>query len=202
MARRAPSRFLNRLALALLAAAVLVAALTGGSYLWTAGHSRLEQQWVNVPASGMSELHSQRRGWLMTHGKAMWVVDDFISAVVPQRTADDNPATASSEWIFMSTPDERNRAWDSRRYYTRWDEWRLGSLGWYTTTGGASTSRVLSLPLWVPAALLAVLACWAWRRNRALVRRLQSGACMACGYAGVGLSTGACCPECGAARAS
>jgi hypothetical protein len=202
MAPRAPSRFLNRLAPALLATALLLALLTAGSYLWTAGHFRLEQRWVNVPASGMSELHSQRRGWAMTHGKVMWVVDDFISAVVPQRTASDNPATASSEWMLMSTPEERDRAWDSRRFYTQWNEWRLGSLGWYTTTGGASTSRVLSLPLWLPTVLLALPGFWLRRRNRALARRLQSGACMACGYAGIGVTTGARCPECGAVRAS
>ena len=128
----------------------------------------------------MAELHSMRRGWRVGDGRVVWFEEKFISAVVPQGTAADNPATSSTEWIFAPVPPERDRALGSWWYFANWREWRAGSLGWYTPTGGAGSSRVVSVPLWPPALLLCVPSVLLLLRRRGMSRRLRAGACWSC----------------------
>ncbi len=200
MAEGRPIPRFSHLARATLVMGLLGAVCAGWSYWRGAGRARIDQAWVPVPATGMAELRSMRRGWRVGDGRVEWFEEEFISAVVPQRTAVDNPATSSTEWIFAPVPPERDRALGSAWYFADWREWRAGSLGWYTPTGGAGSSRVVSVPLWPPAVLLCVPSVLLWLRRRGMSRRLRAGACWSCGYAGVGRQPGARCPECGAVR--
>ncbi len=55
---------------------------------------------------------------------------------------------------------------------------------------------LVSVPLWMPLAAVALPTAWIGRRDwRA--RRLAVGHCVSCGYDRAGLAPGAACPECG-----
>lgn len=62
-------------------------------------------------------------------------------------------------------------------------------------TGGLS----VTVPLWMPFVLLAVLTSVLWYVDRTTARRRRAGQCLKCGYDRAGLAAGARCPECGAA---
>lgn len=188
------------LARAALAIALLLALSAGGSYWFVVGHTRLDQMWQVVPANGMAELHSQRRGWTVAGGNITWVEHRFLSAVVPRWTAENSPAASSSEWVLTSAPTQPERVGAPMFFFTNWHEWRLWSLGCYTTTVGGTSSHVVSVPMWLLALLLCLPRLWIWQRGRVASRRLRAGACWVCGYAGVGRQPGARCPECGATR--
>ena len=200
MAASHPIRPPRSFARTTLVVGLLVAMCGGGSAWWNVGHSRLDQTWVSVPATGMAQLQSMRRGWSIASGRLMWFKEEFISAVVPQGTAEDNPATSRSEWTIAPASSGRHHASLPRWFLSDWREWRLGSLGWYTTTGGGISSRVVSVPLWLPAMLLCAPSVLSWYRRRATSRRLSAGACWSCEQPHVGSLAGTRCPECGAER--
>lgn len=77
----------------------------------------------------------------------------------------------------------------------------LGGLGVYAslsgpTPGGHNNVAIVSLPLWLPIAIIASLAVLRWRSTRAAATLVSSPRCRACGY---DLRASPIrCPECGA----
>lgn len=177
----------------------LVAA-AGLSFWREAGLVNTEETWVTPAGSGMMELHARVRTWLVGRGSFEATETEFLSAVIPAGSPAAGAPQHTSRLLWQPSAPRRVRAWDDRWHMTRWNEWRLGDLGYYETTGGASTSRVLAVPLWLVIAFVGV-PCWFWTlRNLRAWRRRKRGVCVACGYDRRGIAAiSTVCPECGAA---
>jgi len=95
------------------------------------------------------------------------------------------------ECIHVGTAASWFGQWQSGTYpreHRLWFEWYFSRGSW-----------ALSVPLWVPIALVAPSAALAWRLDMLARRRERSqrNLCLKCGYDRAGLAAGAVCPECG-----
>lgn len=190
-------RFSRRHCLTLLSVLLmgLLVAAWGGSYWRSAGRGRSDETWVIT--GGMQELHTRARVVWIVRGRFEAVETEVLSAVIPAGSSAKTEPRHEASWIWRNTEAERVRSWESRWRMSNWNEWRLGDLGWYHTTGGGSTARVVSVPLWM-LIVLAGAPFWI-RLARAVrsMRRMAHGKCVACGYDRRGLAPTASCPECG-----
>jgi hypothetical protein len=182
------------MSLALMAIVIVFWVLSCFKY---AGRLHIDETWVQVPSAGMQELHTTRRLWWIIQGRFEASTTGTINAVVPSRSAAESPTQHGSYWIWQPADPIRVRAWDDRWHVTSWNEWRLGGLGWYVTTGGGATSRVLSVPLWI-VMLIVGTPCWSGLARTAKMRwRRRRGLCTMCGYNRRGIAHDSACPECG-----
>lgn len=186
--------------LAVRASFILVALLAvalGLSFVRMAGWVRTRQVWVEVPASGMQELHTAVTMVRVYRGRFEASRTESLACVVPIGSMGAGETRNESGWMWVPAPAERVRSWDDRWHATRWDEWRLGDTGWYATTGGGESSRVCAVPIWL-VMMVAGTPLWIGMAAAARARRRRkSGRCVACGYQRGGLSADAPCPECG-----
>jgi hypothetical protein len=72
----------------------------------------------------------------------------------------------------------------------KWLRWEFES--YYDQYG-----RVVCIPLWAPALVLAIPTAILWRRDHMLTKRARAGRCPKCGYDRAGLAATIPCPECG-----
>jgi hypothetical protein len=89
---------------------------------------------------------------------------------------------------------------DSVICFVRFDSWQQfetewAQAGFWPIRNVNRIVSAISVPLWMPLALVGVPTFWLWRRNR---RRPAPGACR-CGYDLTGNTSGRC-PECGQPR--
>lgn len=167
------------------------------SYWRYTGWLRIDEAWVRIQSSSMQELHTTRRMWWIIQGRFEAGTTITINAVVPIRPAEKSPTQHGSYWMWQPADPIRVRSWDDRWHVTSWNEWRLGGLGWYHTTGGGATSRVFSLPLWLVFVIVG-MPCWfALVRSSRTARRRRRGLCVNCGYNRRGIAVDSKCPECG-----
>lgn len=169
---------------------------------WRCGSwSRSDEKWV-LPGSGMQELHITDRSWLVFRGRLEIVRSSSLRAVIPAGSSAAGPEKHVSRYLWTPVSTGRVRSWDDRFHFTRWNEWRIGNSGWFTTTGGGVTSRVMSMPLWLPL-VVSGTPCWIGLAHSAKSRRRRvRGLCTSCGYDRRGIAAQAHCPECGAAARS
>ncbi|MGE3109561.1 MAG: hypothetical protein AB7G11_11215 [Phycisphaerales bacterium] len=189
-------RVLTRLSIAFTLLALSLLLL---SYWKQAGWTSQDNTWVQIPASGMQELHGTRRVGMLDRGAVMFTRSSSISAVVPIGSDASGYARRTASWFWRPYSPSRTRSWDDQWHLSRWDEWRLGRTGWYTTTGAGETSRVVSIPLWLVAVVVAIPAGVSSLAALRAARRRRRGRCIRCGYDRRGLIDQAPCPECGAA---
>ncbi len=181
-------------------AASLLATLWGLSHFRMVRRESITVTWRDLTPN--SPLQTARVAALVINAGRFEasVTDDFLMSA--SREPDAEPVGSTRvRWVWERAVPFRQRSWDDRWHATRWNEWRAGDLGWYTTTGGGATSRVFALPLWIPAVLAAIPGCvWAALVFRGRYR-VRTGRCHACGHDRAGLPVAAVCPECGQAAA-
>jgi len=70
-------------------------------------------------------------------------------------------------------------------------------LVWWWSWEKTASYRGLSIPIWMPFALVMLLTTAAWLPDVIASRRTRKGVCANCGYDRTGLAASAVCPECG-----
>ena len=70
-------------------------------------------------------------------------------------------------------------------------------LRWDFEDGGDQYGRVVAIPMWTVAALVAAIAAPLWTLHLRARHRARVGLCKGCGYDRKGLAIDAKCPECG-----
>jgi len=185
-----------------IAASASVGAAAIFSFWRSVGWSWTEHAWVPVPGSGMTELHRTNRIVHLHRGRFEAIETESLSAVIPIGSSAATEIAPESAWLWRPATPDRERTWDERWHLTRLNEWRMGDIGWYESAGGGAVSHVVSVPLWLVAAVLGVP--WELRVLAAAKarRRLRSGRCPTCGYDRRRMDAAAPCPECGACGAS
>jgi len=176
---------------------VIACVAWAASWVWSAGWQRTDESWVIVQGSGLMELHTtQRRVWIV-RGRFEILHDERLSAAIPAGSSAAAPERHGAGLFAQPLEAERVRGWDARSHWSNWNNWRLGDLGWYGTTGGGSTTRVISIPLWLVVNLVSV-PCWLHVGSLLRARRRRGrGQCVNCGYRRTELPPDAACPECG-----
>lgn len=163
------------------------------SHIWCAGWLRIDEHWVVQQGSGMAELHTTQRVAWIAHGRMELIEDERLSAVIPAGSSAIGAARHEGDFFVQRSTTEKVRDWEPRWHMSAWNEWRMGSIGWYHTTGGGSTARVVTVPIWF--VMLLAGAPWGLlllRRVRSRIRR-RRGLCPACGHP----ARAPICPECG-----
>lgn len=166
------------------------------SHVWWGGWSRVDDQWRAGPG-GMVELHTTTRTLWLMRGRVEYLRDHRLSAVIPGGSSAAGPERHDSRWFVDRAVPVRERAWEKRWDIRGWDHVRLGDVGWFDSTGGGSTSRVVAIPLWI-VMLIVGMPGWrhlflSWRSRR----RIRHGCCAHCGYP-LDATSSPKCPECGA----
>ena len=192
-----PSPIVHRVVLASFAMTGIVMAVWAASFWRGAGWLRKDEAWVTVQASGMQELHTTISVLWVVRGRLEASRTKVLSGVVPAGSSAVGGPRHESNWLWQRAEPTRVRSWDDRWHVSRWNEWRLGELGWYQTAGGGSVSRVISVPLWIVAALAGTPCGIGMAAAARARRRRRLGRCVACGYDRRGLAPVVACPECG-----
>ncbi len=156
--------------------------------------TREADRWVISPSTGIQELHSTSLALEVYGGLIRCTQTRTLSQIGPIGSAATSPP--GSHWDFFVVVGARHeRSWDQRWLFDRWNNWRLGDLGWYQSAGGGAISRILSVPLWMPIVLCVLPGAFAARASIRSSRRRARGRCVRCGYRLV--DDGQPCPECG-----
>lgn len=95
-------------------------------------------------------------------------------------------------WLVFDSSPRRLPDWDLLVGRAAWSE----DFCWWFGQSGIYGVGQLTLPLWIPALILAVPTAWLWLQDH---QRSRPGRCPTCGYDLRGLSNSAVCPECGTA---
>lgn len=104
------------------------------------------------------------------------------------RFAYTDPETEPDTAAYSARQFQRvNRRWDDRVEFR-----------WRPAMASSYMGPTMECPLWMPAAVVAIVTLFAWRLDASAGRRGRLNLCPKCGYDRAGIAGDARCPECGA----
>lgn len=178
-----------------LSAALLLGVLWLASLWLGAACFRRGERWAINTAEGTQALHGTTLAFDLSRGCVKCTQTRTLSQIGAIGSVLTGPPDIDWDGALFSAGSRRERSWDRHWFAERWNHWRLGDLGWYESAGGASISRVLSIPLWLLMLVTGLPGVLLARSSMRSAQRRARGQCIWCGYQ-LKQSQPAC-PECG-----
>lgn len=142
-----------------------------------------------------ADVIDRRYSFLLEPGTLLYCAAEYTHGDASPELLESAGKPAVWDFSSGSAGDVKQSDYLDSTYYHHLTDWRVSRFGIYDYAASGELMKIVSVPIWMPIALLLILPL---ARGRALWRRrqrLRAGLCVACGY-DLRATTNLC-PECG-----